>query len=314
MKKLLDLLLFLLAYPILFLLSLLSPLWAVRLGKWAGNVAFLVDIRHRRISLENLRIAFPHLRASERWTIARKAFENVGKTFLEIPGLARQRPEDIKRRIRYVGIPREEWIKVQEESKGALLLTGHIGNWELMALAFGWEGGRLALVVRPLDNPHFDRWVTGLRSRSGNRIIPKRGALRGVYRSLREGYFVGMLMDQGTTGRDGVFVDFFGHPAGSSAALALLACRYGAPVHPVYIVREPSETSHTVHIGPEVPVVLTGPKRHDIRENTRRFQEALEEIVRKHPEQWFWMHRRWKGSPGVSYYKKTRKHKKEDKR
>jgi len=306
MKRLADRLLFLLAHPILLLISLLPPAWAVRTGKWAGRLAFLVDSRHRHITLTNLKIAFPDLRASQRWTMARRAFENLGKTFLEIPGLARLGRERAGRRVRYTGVARQEWSRAQREG-GALLLTGHIGNWELMALAFGWEAeAKLAFVARPLDNPFFDRWLTRLRSRSGNRIIPKRGALRGVTRSLREGRFVGLLMDQGATGRDGVFVDFFGRPAGSSVALAFLAARFRLPVHPVYILRDPSGIGHTVHIGPEVPVVRTGRKKSDILENTQRFQKVLEGIIREHPEQWFWMHRRWKRSPTVSYEKRRK--------
>jgi Kdo2-lipid IVA lauroyltransferase/acyltransferase len=300
-KRSLHLLLFLMACPFLYLLSFLPPGWAVRVGKWGGRVAFVVDARHRHVTLTNLKAAFPDLRASQRWALARRAFENVGKTFLEIPGLSRQSREEILSRVRYVGADRNEWARAREVG-GVLLLTGHIGNWELMALAFGWEEeAQLSVVVRPLDNRYFDRWLTRLRTRSGNRIILKRGALRGVHRALREGNLVGLLMDQGATGRDGVFVDFFGHLAGSSAALALLASRFRVPVHPVYIIRDPTGIGNTVHIGPEIPVLRTGRKRSDLRENTQRFQKTLEGIIREHPEQWFWMHRRWKGSPTVSY-------------
>ena len=148
MKDFTDRLLFLLACPIIALFSLLPPGWAVRIGKWLGRIAFLVDARHRNISLTNLEAAFPDLSASERRTIARKAFENLGKTLLEIPGLARQKPEDIQRRVRYVGPARQEWIRAQQEG-GVLLLTGHIGNWELGACALAaqrraaarWGGG-----------------------------------------------------------------------------------------------------------------------------------------------------------------------------
>jgi KDO2-lipid IV(A) lauroyltransferase len=306
MKKFADLLLFLIAYPMLFLLSFLPPPWAVWLGKWAGALAFIVDARHRHITLVNLKAAFPDLPPSERWTIGRKAFENLGKTFMEIPGLARQRREDIQRRIRYVGVDRKEWIRAQRGG-GALLLTGHLGNWEMMALAFGWQDeANLAFVARPLDNPYFDCWLNRLRTRSGNQIIVKKGALRGVSRALRDRRFVGLLMDQGATGRDGVFVDFFGHLAGSSAALGLLASRFHVPVHAVYAIRDRSGAGQTVCIGEEIPIVRTGRKRQDILENTQRFQKVLEEVIRKNPEQWFWMHRRWKGSPTVSYEKRKK--------
>ncbi len=306
MKDFADRLLFLFAYPLIFLFSFLSPQWAVRIGKWLGRLAFVVDARHRRISLTNLRAAFPDLPASQRWSLAMKAFENLGKTLMEIPGLARQGREKIQGRVRYAGPSREEWIRARRQG-GALLLTGHIGNWELMALVFGWEEeADLSFVARPLDNPYFDRWLSRLRTRSGNRMITKKGALRGIRQALREGHFVGLLMDQGTTGRDGVFVDFFGHLAGSSVALAFLAGRFDVPVHPVYILRDASGPGHTVHIGPAIPVVRTGRKKQDILENTQRFQKALEEIIRRDPEQWFWMHRRWKKSPTVSYEKRKK--------
>ncbi len=306
MKDFTDRLLFLLACPFLTLLSFLPPTWAVRVGGLLGRIAFYVDGRHRHISLTNLRAAFPDRSPSERWGIAQRAFENLGKTFMEIPGLARRKRGDIQRHVRYTGVEKEAWVRAREQG-GALLLTGHIGNWEMMALAFGWqEEANLAFVARPLDNPYFDRWINRLRCRSGNRMITKKGALRGVSRALREGHFVGLLMDQGATGRDGVFVDFFGHRAGSNVALAFLADRFDVPVHPVHIYRDASGTGHTVHIGTAVPVAKTGRKRLDILENTQRFQKALEEIIRRHPEQWFWMHRRWKGSPTVCYEKRKK--------
>ncbi len=307
MKDFADRLLFLLAYPFLTLFSYLPPVWAVRIGGVLGRIAFYVDARHRHISLTNLKAAFPDLSPSERWGVARRTFQNLGRTFLEIPGLARRKPEDIQRYVRYTGIDdKEKWIRASREG-GALLLTGHIGNWEMMALSFGWQDEvNLAFVARPLDNPYFDRWVNNLRCRSGNRLISKKGALRGISRALREGRFVGLLMDQGATGRDGVFVDFFGHQAGSNVALGFLANRFDVPVHPVHIVRDETGVGHTVHIGDAVPIARTGRKKLDILENTQRFQKALEEIIRQHPEQWFWMHRRWKGSSTVSYEKREK--------
>jgi KDO2-lipid IV(A) lauroyltransferase len=225
---------------------------------------------------------------------------------MESPGLTKQKREDIRSRIRYVGVNRKEWVRAREGG-GAFLLTGHIGNWEMMALAFGWEEeADLAFVARPLDNPYFDQWLNRLRTRSGNQIITKQGALRGIARALKEKRFVGLLMDQGATGREGVFVDFFGHLAGSSAALGLLAGRFHVPVHAVYAVRDRSGPGQTVCVGEEIPVVRTGRKRDDILENTQRFQKALEEVIREHPEQWFWMHRRWKKSPTVSYEKRKK--------
>lgn len=304
-KVWLDASLFALAYPFLVGLSILPPAWIVRLGRWIGIFAFLVDARHRRVCLENLAIAFPGLSAGQRRSLTLRCFQNVAMTFLELPRLGRLPFEELLSTVRVEGL--EHFERAFAKNKGLLILTGHFGNWELMALYVGIWRFPLAFVARALDNRYFDRWLNRIRSRSGNRVIPKRGALRQVLRSLRQGYGVGLLMDQRVTGKEGVFVDFFRHQAGSSAALALLACRTGAPVLPVYILREPSGLDHRMCIEPEIPLVRTGRLDRDILENTQRFQEVLERVVQEYPEQWFWMHRRWKGSPTVTYSRVRKK-------
>ncbi len=301
-KRIADRFAYAFLWPLLEIFSRIPPAWAVRIGKVLGAMAFYLDGRHRWVCLKNLEAALPQLRPAERWDLARRAFENAGKTFLEFPGLARRDPVEILRTVRYEGF--ENCLDALKE-KGVLFLTGHLGNWEIMALSQGYrKHPPLAFIARPMDNPYLDRWVNRIRVRSGNRIIQKRGALRKVLRSLREGYAVGMLMDQRVLGTDGLWVDFFFHPAGTSAAIAYLAVRTGAPVVPIYAVRDPSGTTYTVITEPEVPVSRTGRTEFDVLETTRRCQKKLEEIIRRHPDQWFWMHRRWKGSPGVLYQKK----------
>jgi len=301
--RLADRLVYALLWPLLQLLARLPAGWAVRLGRGLGAAGFFLDGHHRWICLRNLEVAFPHLRPAARWDLARRVFENVACTFLELPGLARRDPEDILARVRFTGW--EHCVDALRKGKGVLFLTGHLGNWEIMALSQGYRADPpLAFIARPLDNPFLDGWVNGIRGRSGNRIIQKRGALRKVLRSLREGYAVGMLMDQRVLGPDGVWVDFFSRPAGTSAAIALLAVRTGTPVVPIYAVRDRSGCTFTVVTEPEVPVSRTDRAAFDVRETTQRCQKRLEEIIRKHPDQWFWMHRRWRGSPGVVYQRK----------
>jgi len=305
MKRWKQALLFGLAWPLLALLARLPASWAVCLGRALGQAAYLLDRRHRRVALKNLALAFPEMSAQDRKALALRSFQNAATTFLEVPRLGRAPFEEILNRVRPEGA--EHFFSALSEGKGVLVLTGHFGNWELMALYTGMRGLRVAFVARALDNRFFDRWMNRIRSRSGNRVIPKRGALLQVLRLLRKGWAVGFLMDQRVTGREGVFVDFFSRPAGSSAALALLACRYGAPVLPVYVVREPSGVRHRLCIEPRIPVVRTGDLKRDVVENTQRFQKVLERIVREHPDQWFWLHRRWRGSPGVAYDERPNK-------
>lgn len=299
MKRWKQALLFGLAWPLLALLARLPPSWAVFLGRALGRAAYLLDRRHRRVALQNLSLAFPEMSAQERKALALRSFQNAATTFLEVPRLGRAPFQEILNRVRPEGA--EHILSALSEGKGVLFLTGHFGNWELMALYTGMRGLRLAFVARALDNRFFDRWMNRIRSRSGNRVIPKRGALLHVLRLLRKGWAVGFLMDQRVTGREGVFVDFFSRPAGSSAALALLACRYGAPVLPAYVLRDPSGVTHRLCIEPRIPVIRTGDLKRDVVENTQHFQKVLERIVRDHPDQWFWLHRRWRGSPGVAY-------------
>lgn len=305
MKRWAQALLFWLSWPLLAFLAGIPAPWTVRLGKILGLAAYHLDRRHRRVALQNLALAFPEMADGHRKAVARRSFQNLVTTFLEIPRLGRAPFQEILERVRPEGT--EHFLSALAEGKGVLVLTGHFGNWELMALYTGMRGLRVAFVARRLDNRFFDRWMNRIRSRSGNRVIPKRGALLHVLRLLRRGWAVGFLMDQRVTGREGVFVDFFSRPAGSSAALALLACRYGAPVLPVYVLRDPSGVGHRLCIEPRVPVVRTGNPTRDILENTQRFQKVLERIVRKHPDQWFWLHRRWRGSPGVVYDERPKK-------
>jgi len=297
MKKVMDFVLYCMALPLVYILSVLPSRWAAWGGRLVGRIAFFIDRRHRLITLRNLEIAFPETSLAWRTTLARQCFENFGKTIFELPALLHMPEDRILQMVKFEGV--EHYLEARAQKKGVLLLTAHIGNWELMALAHGLQGYKLNFVARPLDNPYMNRWITRFRMRSGNHIIPKKGGFRGVYAALKRGESVGLLMDQAVTGSDGVFVDFFGQKAGTSRAMAILACRFNSPVLPTYIYREPDDMSHRVVVGPPVPLTITSNKNQDIIENTQRFQHALEGIIRRHPEQWFWMHRRWKRSPSL---------------
>lgn len=177
----------------------------------------------------------------------------------------------------------------------ALILTAHLGNWELLPIASRLTGYPLAIVVRPLDSPWLDALADGLRRKSGVELIQKRGALRSVLRALGGGRMVGILLDQNAARREGVFVPFFGRPASTSKSLALLAVRTGAPVIPIFIRRD-AAGGHRVMIEPPLPVPAGGGE-DAVAELTRRCTEAIEAAIREAPEQWLWIHRRWRTRP-----------------
>jgi KDO2-lipid IV(A) lauroyltransferase len=263
-----------------------------RLGVSLGELAYWALPGRRRVAHGNLALAFgASLSPPARRAIARANFRHLGVTALECCRLFFGPPGVMLRRVRLEGA---EHIKAAlAEGRGALYLTAHFGNWELLAAAHLLTGlPPLNVVVRPLDNPFLDALVASGRTRAQLRLIPKRAAVKGVRDALARGECVGILLDQ-DAGRHGVSVPFFGQAASTSRSLAVLALKTGAPVVPAFIHRLP-DGEHQVTLEPAVPLVRTGELERDVAVNTARFTEAIERQVRVRPEQWFWVHRRWK--------------------
>ncbi|HXV77832.1 MAG TPA: lysophospholipid acyltransferase family protein, partial [Candidatus Polarisedimenticolaceae bacterium] len=263
-------------------------------GSLAGRLGYLLDGRHRRITLDNLRAAYGDA-VDERWRrrVARRCWRHFGRiTFdsLSIYALPRRRLDAL---LSYEGL--EHVREAYARGRGVLFVSGHFGHWELTALMQGYLGFPLALVARRLDNPELERILIDLRQRSGNRVIHKHDALREMLRALREKLGVALLIDQDARG-DGIFVPFFGRPASTTPALGLLAIRTGAPVIPTFTVPLDDGT-YRVHYGRPVEPRHTGDRQQDAAWLTARCTEIIEEWVRRHPEAWLWMHRRWKTRP-----------------
>jgi KDO2-lipid IV(A) lauroyltransferase len=197
-------------------------------------------------------------------------------------------------RVQVEGI--EHLRSAMAQGKGALILTAHLGNWELLAASHVLTGFPLSVVVRLLDQPSLDRLVARFRARSLAELIDKRRAIAEVLSALRRQRMVGILLDQNASRREGVFVPFFGVPASTSKGLALLALKTGAPVVPIFIHREP-DGRHRVIVDPAVPLPRTGNRERDLVEATAAFTRIIEAKVRRWPEQWLWIHRRWKTRP-----------------
>jgi KDO2-lipid IV(A) lauroyltransferase len=264
------------------------------LGAGLGRVAYWILPGRRRVALDNLTLAYgDRLSPAERERLARRCFEHLGMTTLECCRLFFGPTERLFGRIRGQGT---EYIgQALARGRGIFFLTGHFGNWELLAATHGHAGFGLSVVVRPLDNPYLDALIARARERSGLRAIPKRDAVQGVRAALARGECIGILLDQ-DAGRAGVFVPFLGHPASTSRALAVMAIKTRAPVVPAFIHRLP-DGGHELVLDPEIPLAITGDLDHDIEVNTARFTHAIERHVLAHPEQWFWVHRRWKSRP-----------------
>jgi KDO2-lipid IV(A) lauroyltransferase len=187
----------------------------------------------------------------------------------------------------------EHFKTAAAQGRGVLILTAHYGNWELLAAAHGLTGLPLSIVIRPLDHPLLDDLAARFRRRSGAELIIKRQAVREVLQALRRQRMVGVLLDQNATRAEGVFVPFFGVPASTSKGLAVLALRTGAPVVPVFLRRDPDRRGHRMDVGAPIPPPTDG----DVATYTATFNQVLEAAIRRAPEQWLWMHARWRTQP-----------------
>lgn len=276
-------------------LGSLRPGFLLWLGRRLGDVAYWLLPRRRAITRQNLERAFGAARTRrELKRLCRESFRHLGMTVVEAAVcLVRPLPA-LLARLEVEGV--EHLDAAHALGRGVLLLTAHYGNWELLAAAHALTGFPLTVVARPLEPPVLDRLATRLREKSGVRVIPKRRAVAGVREALRQGGMVGILLDQNASRREGVFVPFFGEPASTSKSLALLALSSGAPVVPVFIHRE-AAGRHRVVIEPAVPAPATGDRDTDVLAYTEAFTRVIEARVRRAPEQWLWMHRRWKTRP-----------------
>jgi Kdo2-lipid IVA lauroyltransferase/acyltransferase len=209
--------------------------------------------------------------------------------------MPRYTAESASRFIRYEGL--ENFTEAQARGKGVLVLTGHLGAWELSSFYHSLMGRPMGMVIRRLDNPLVDEFVNRIRCLHGNRVIHKDDFARGLIASMRAGETVGILMDTNMTPPQGVFVPFFGVQACTASGMARVAAKTGAAVVPGFLLWEESEGRYVLHFAEELPVVNTGDSERDALVNTAAFTAAIEGFVRRYPDQWLWMHRRWKTRP-----------------
>ena len=270
---------------------------ALRLGAWLGELFYLFDVRDRRIALFNLGIAFPQRSRAERRRILRVSCRNLGRVAAEFCHLSQLTADTLSQFVTFAD--RAAWDRAiaAAAQKGAVIATAHFGNWELLAYAHGLLGHPVTLVHRPMHNPLFDDAITALRAAAGTRSIRKKAAAKEALRALRQHQILVIPSDQNQTLSFGVFVDFFGKPACTTPGAARLAMLTGAPVVPVFLVRDGESARHRVEMLPAIEMVSTGDRDADIRTNTQRCSDAVESMIRRYPEQWIWFHKRWKTRP-----------------
>ncbi|HZP36680.1 MAG TPA: lysophospholipid acyltransferase family protein [Methylomirabilota bacterium] len=274
-----------------FIPAYLPPSIGLALGRRIGDALWWALPRRRRIALENIERGLGRdLPPAEVRRLGRRSFQHLGMNLVEACRYFLRPTEVMLSRVHVQGV--EHLRHAAAEGRGILILTAHYGNWELLAAAHGLTGLPLSVVVRPLDDPILDEIADRFRRRSGAELIVKHRAVREIMQALRRGRMVGILLDQNATRAEGVFVPFFGVPASTSKGLALLALRTGAPVVPVFLRREP-DGRHCMDVRPPLPAPADG----DVRSYTAAFNEAIEAAIRRAPEQWLWMHARWRTRP-----------------
>ena len=237
----------------------------------------------------------PKLNAEEREAILKGVADNLGRSLGEFSQFPKITPGNISDLVVYDGF--ENYRQAAEQGRGVLLLTGHVGAWELCAFAQGVYGHPLSFLVRPLDNPLLDRMISRYRELSGNRTIDKNNAVKPVLETIRRGKDVGMLIDVNTVADQGVFCDFFGIPACSTTGLAIFALRTGAPVVPGFLIWDEQLKKHRLQFDPEVTLTRTGDFKEEVRINTARFTKVIEGYACRYPDQWLWIHKRWQTRP-----------------
>lgn len=259
-------------------------------GGALGWLFYVVDGPHRRLTQENLQVAFPLKSKQECRTCARATFVHFGQVVLNLLKFWKFSPEQMSARVEFVGSEHVE--QAQTEGRGILFCTGHFGCWELQALVHALRFQPMAVLARPLDNTFLNEYLETIRTSTGNSVIYRRGSLRRVLRKLAEGGGVGMLIDQHIQGRDAIYVDFFNRPAATTSALAALAARTGAKVIPLFALPLQGGRYQMIYEHAVEPPEDSSDK--EMQAFTQRCTNVLETYVRQHPHLWLWMHRRWR--------------------
>lgn len=284
--------------PVWLLVRVLGALprpLARAVGIGVAKLVYVLHGRLRRVGLKNLEIAFPDKSLTERQRIVAGVFTSLGRLLAEVCRFPRYTRENISQVAIYDGF--ENYERANQRGKGVLFLTAHLGGWEIGSFMHSLHGHPLRIVVRPLDNPYVNHLVEKVRTLHGNTTFGKQDFARGLLSAMKAGETVGLLMDTNMTPPQGVFVDFFGIPACTASGVARVALHTDAAVVPAFTIWDTVLRKYRVRFDPALDLVRTGNEAEDVVANTARFTKVIEGYVRQYPDQWLWVHRRWKTRP-----------------
>lgn len=283
------------AWPFIKILGLMPRPLSRAFAIAVARVVYLLHFRLRQVGMRNLEMVFPEKSVAERRRILRGVFTSLGRQLAELCQFPRYTPENIDEVVVYDGL--ENYERAYAEGKGVLFLTAHFGGWELSAFAHSLHGHWLHIVMRPMDNEYLDRLLQQYRTMHGNKTVNKDDFVRGLLAAMKAGETVGILMDTNMTPPQGIFVHFFGIPACTASGLARIALRTGAAVVPGFTIWDTALQKYRLRFDPALELIRTGHLEADIAANTEMFTKVIEGYVRKYPDQWLWVHRRWKTRP-----------------
>ena len=264
------------------------------IGAALGRLLGDLDRRHIEIARDNLRRAFPEWDEARVRRTARGVYGHFGRVLLDIVWLSGRSREQI---LSLIDVENAHQLDaLRENTRGCMIVTAHLGNWEACGVAHGWLFRPMDVIARPLDNPALDERLVAFRRRSGNTVVYKQKALAHILRALRANREVAFLLDQNVQEKDGIFVDFFGRKAAATTVASALAVKTGAVVLPTHAILKP-DGRYRLTYGAPLPWTSSGDREADIAALTQSIASVIEGWVRETPEQWLWMHRRWKTQP-----------------
>jgi len=286
---------YLAARLVLSTLGMLPMSAALAAGEFLGGVAYSFSSKLRRTGDRNLQIAFPEKSSEEREAIVRGSFRSLGRQLGVFSKFARSPVDSLLKIIEISGL--EHYEKLKAENRGVVFFTAHLGAWELLPLCSSLRGNPLNVVVRRLDNPKVEELVDQIRSRWGNQTLDKLSAGRQMIKALRSGEALGLLTDLNTLDDEAIFVDFFGVPAATNFMVAKLALRTKSPIMPMFAPWDKNLGKFDLQVSPPVTFEITGNEEADVRNLTLKLSQITEEKIRSYPDQWLWIHKRWKTRP-----------------